>query len=98
MKIDVSPAARGQIAELAEWWDANRPAAHVRVEDAFEDALKVIAAHPHLGQIYPKRPRYRMWRLRGTPYYLLYWIDDQAKMIGVAAAWSAGRAKDPDLR
>jgi plasmid stabilization system protein ParE len=98
MRIEVSPTARAQIAELTAWWDANRPAAQVRVEDALADALEVIAAHPNLGRIYAKQPRYRMWRLRGTPYYLLYRFDEDAKVIRVAIAWSAGRGEEPALR
>ena len=49
MRIEVSPTARQHMVELVAWWDANRPAARVRVEDAFEQALEMIARHPKLG-------------------------------------------------
>jgi plasmid stabilization system protein ParE len=69
MKVEISPTARRQIAELVEWWNRNRPAARVRVEEAIGTALEAIAEHPELGPRYLPRPQYRTWRLKGTPYY-----------------------------
>ncbi len=97
MKIEISPTARTQIGELVGWWDANRPASRVRVEGALAEALDAIATHPELGRIYAKRPQHRMWRLRRTPYYAFYRIDEAANVIRIAAVWSGVRGKGPEL-
>lgn len=97
MKVKVSPAARGQILALAAWWNENRKAARVRVEDALEAALDAIAEHPGLGPPYPRDPRYRTWRLKGTPYVLFYRVDDAAGTIWIVGAWSAMRGSAPEL-
>ncbi len=97
MRIEVSPTARQHLVELVEWWDANRPEARVRVEDAFGKALDLIASHPKLGSSYPRDPRYRMWGLKGTPYYAFYRVDEKKKVVLVAAVWSAARGDGPPL-
>lgn len=97
MRIEVSPTAREHLVELVAWWDANRPAARVRVEDAFERALEMIATHPKLGAVYLRDLRYRTWGLKGTPYYAFYRVDDAAEVVRVAAVWSAVRGEGPPL-
>lgn len=97
MNIKISPTARQQIAALAEWWNTNRRAARVRVEDAVEDALNAIRAHPEVGRSYTKARQYRIWRLKGTPYLLFYRIDARSDTILVAVAWSAKRGVGPAL-
>jgi len=67
VRVAVSPTARRQPLALAAWWRANRPAARVRVQDALEAAVAAMAEHPGLGPTYSQDPRYRTWRLRGTP-------------------------------
>ena len=97
MKVKIAPTARQQIAELVEWWDTHRQAARVRVEDAVVTALDAILSNPELGPRYSKEPRYRMWRLKGTPYVLFYRIDEAADTIWIAVAWSAKRGAGPQL-
>jgi len=53
VKIEISEVALGHLVELAEWWDANRPEARVRVDTAFEQVLEEIAEHPKVGAPYP---------------------------------------------
>jgi plasmid stabilization system protein ParE len=77
MTIEISPTARRHVAELVAWWDKNRPAARVRVEDALAAALDAIAGHPQLGRTYTQRPSYRVWRLKATPYYVFYRLPDR---------------------
>lgn len=97
MKVRVSPTARRQILALAAWWNENRRTARVRVEDALEAAVAGMVEHPGLGPPYPLDPRYRTWRLKGTPYVLFYRVDDAAGTIWIAVAWSALRGSGPDL-
>jgi plasmid stabilization system protein ParE len=97
VKVQVSPTARRQILALAAWWDENRKAAKVRVEDAFEAAIEAMAEHPIAGPTYSKDPRYRTWRLRGTPYVLFYRVDEAADTLWVVVAWSAMRGAGPEL-
>lgn len=97
MKVEVSPTARRQLLALAAWWRENRPAARVQLEDAFETAVAAMSEHPGLGRAYPPDPRYRTWRLKGTPYLLFYRVDAAAETILVAVAWSALRGSGPEL-
>jgi plasmid stabilization system protein ParE len=97
VKVQVSPTARRQLLALAAWWSQNRPASRVRVEDALQAAVDAMAEHPALGLTYPHDPRYRTWRLRGTPYLLFYRVDDAAETVWIVVAWSAVRGSGPEL-
>jgi plasmid stabilization system protein ParE len=97
VKVEVSPTARRQLLALAAWWRENRPAARVRVEDALESAVAAMAEHSGLGPTYSRDPRYRTWRLRGTPYVLFYRVDEAAETIWIVVAWSALRGSGPEL-
>jgi plasmid stabilization system protein ParE len=97
VRVLVAPTARRQIGALATWWNANRGAARVRVEDAFESAVGAMSEHPGLGPAYQPDPRYRTWRLKGTPYVLFYRIDAPAETIWIVVAWSAVRGSGPEL-
>ncbi len=97
MKLSISPEARGQLFELMAWWDANRSAARVRVEDAFKLAVEDVAAHPMRGKRYPKRPVYRTWYLKGTPYLLFYRFDEDANELRIEAVWGGARGDGPPL-
>lgn len=95
MKVELSPTAQRQVAEFAAWWDANRRHARVRVEDALDAAVCALVEHPEAGPAYSRDPRYRTWRLRGTPYVLIYRVDASADTIWIVVAWSAGRGANP---
>jgi len=97
VKVRVSPTARRQIVSLSTWWSHNRAASRVRVEDALEAAVDAMAEHPGLGPTYSQNPRYRSWRLKGTPYVLFYRVDDEAGAIWIVVAWSALRGAGPEL-
>jgi len=97
VKVEVSPTAQRQILALAAWWRENRPSSRVRVGDALEAAVAAMAEHPGLGATYSQDPRYRTWRLRGTPYVLFYRVDDSTETIWIVVAWSALRGSGPDL-
>lgn len=97
MKVRVSPSAARQLAALAAWWDQNRTAAKVRVEDALEAAFDVMAEHPGAGPVYAQDSRYRTWRLKGTPYVLFYRLDEAGDTIWIVVAWSGVRGTGPTL-
>jgi toxin ParE1/3/4 len=97
VKVRVSPTARRQLLALAAWWSQNRSASRVRVEDALQAAVDAMAEHPALGPTYSRDPRYRIWRLRGTPYVLFYRVDDADKTVWIVVAWSAVRGSGPEL-
>lgn len=97
MKIEISPTARGHIVDLVAWWDANRPSARARVETALAETLEAIARHPTIGRAYGVNPQYRMTRLRGTPYFAFYRIEEAARVVRIAAVWSGGRGGKPEL-
>jgi plasmid stabilization system protein ParE len=97
VKVRVSPTARRQLLALAAWWSQNRPASRVRVEDALQAAVDAMAEHPALGTVYFHDPRYRTWRLRGTPYLLFYRVDAAVETVWVVVAWSAVRGSGPEL-
>lgn len=97
MKVRVTPTARRQIGAFRAWWSENRKTARVRVEDAFEAAIGVLAEHPRLGPPYGRDSRYRTLRLKGTPYVLFYRVDDAAETVWIVVAWSAMRGAGPEL-
>jgi plasmid stabilization system protein ParE len=97
VKVEFAPVARRQIAAFAAWWDDNRRAARVRVEDTLDAAVGAMAEHPGLGRPYSENPTYRIWRLKGTPYVLFYRVDEAAETIRVVSAWSGVRGSGPDL-
>ncbi|MCM2333463.1 MAG: type II toxin-antitoxin system RelE/ParE family toxin [Anaeromyxobacteraceae bacterium] len=82
---------------MTAWWRENRPAARVRVDDALEAAVTAMAEHPGLGPTYSRDPRYRIWRLRGTPHVLFYRVDEAVGTIWIVVAWSALRGSGPEL-
>jgi plasmid stabilization system protein ParE len=97
VKVSLSPTARQQVRALAAWWDEHRRDARVRVEDALEIAVTAMAAHSGLGRRYSRDPRYRTWRLKGTPYLLFYRVDEPNDTIWIVVAWSAKRGVGPEL-
>ena len=97
MKVQISRTARRQIVALSAWWKENRGSARVRVEDAIDAAVGAIGEHPGLGPAYPPDPRYRTWRLKGTPYVLFYRVDHTAGTIWIVVAWSSMRGSGPEL-
>jgi plasmid stabilization system protein ParE len=97
VRVRVSPTARQQINLLAVWWNEHRRDARVRVEDAFEAAVAVISEHPDVGRTYSGDPRYKTWRLKGTPYVLFYRVDQSADTVWVVVAWSGRRGAGPEL-
>lgn len=97
MKVQVTPTARRQIAALGAWWNEHRAAARVRVEDALQAAIDTMAEHPNAGPAYSQDPRYRTWRLKGTPYVLFYRVDEAADTVWIVVAWSGMRGAGPEL-
>jgi plasmid stabilization system protein ParE len=97
VKVRFSPTARRQIDLFTAWWDERRGDARVRVEDALEAAVAVLEEHPDIGRIYQANPRYRTWRLKGTPYVLFYRLDEGVDTIWVVVAWSGRRGAGPEL-
>jgi plasmid stabilization system protein ParE len=97
VKVHFSLTAQLQIGQLAAWWNEHRRDARVRIEDALEAAVAVIAEHSDVGRTYPADPRYKTWRLKGTPYILFYRVDEAADTIWVVVAWSGRRGTAPEL-
>lgn len=97
MKVLFSPTARQQIRLFTAWWNEHRRDARVRVEDALEAAVAVIGDHPDIGRSYAADPRYRTWRLKGTPYFLFYRFDEATDSVWVVVAWSGRRGVGPEL-
>ncbi|MEL6196053.1 MAG: type II toxin-antitoxin system RelE/ParE family toxin [Myxococcota bacterium] len=98
MRIEIAAQAERHLLEKISYWDTHRPAARIRVEDAFQTALSEILRHPHLGVRYGPRPRYRTWPLKGTPYRVFYLFDEEQSQITIADVWSSQRGKGPELK
>ena len=75
----------------------------VRVSPVARGQLELLAAwwNEHRRdariRVYAADPKYRTWRLRGTPYVLFYRIDEAASTFWVVVAWSARRGVGPEL-
>ncbi len=95
MKIEVLPIAQCHLLEQSKWWDSR--STRVRVWDAFEKAVDQIREFPRLGRAYGPRPDYRVWRLKGTPYYLLYRILDEHSVIEIADVFTPVSDRPPTV-
>src|SRR5712692_6082872 len=93
----VSSAARA-IAEVAEWWAANRPKAPDAFVVDFERAVQLIASHPAIGAQARnvKLEDVRRVHLARVHYHLYYRITSEPA-IEVLALWHTSRGAGPGL-
>ena len=95
-RVVIEPSAQEQARELARWWKGNRPSSRTTVHKALHAVAKELEELPHRYAEYTDR-EVRRRRLRGTPYYAFYEVDEKAEEVRIVAVWSLVRGKGPPL-
>lgn len=97
MRVTVSPRALRQLEELVAWWRENRTRIPDHLEKEFGRVLKLVGRNPGLGTRYRADERYRIHRLKKTPYFIFYFVDEAAGVVQLDGVWSAQRGQGPPL-
>jgi plasmid stabilization system protein ParE len=97
LRLLVVPTAQRHIRAAKQWWTKNRPAAPDLLSEELENALELIATHPHIGSPAPnvKATGVRRFHLARTHYHLYY--RPQPDVIEVLAFWHVRRGAAPNL-
>ena len=99
LTLVVTRDADEQIEEADLWWRENRPKAENRVQEELSYAFALLLESPGIGSLYFDEdvPGLRRFRLRTTPYFLYYSVDEDRGEFVVVALWSGMRGKGPPL-
>ncbi|MBI1422098.1 MAG: hypothetical protein GC149_01445 [Gammaproteobacteria bacterium] len=100
MDIRLTPSARKEVNEVADFYEANRPGLGTEFTDEFDLVYERIKLHPHAGT--PFRNTYRQQLLNRFPYTVYYSISENEIVIFAVAHqhrkpgyWS-GRVKESE--
>jgi len=95
-RVRFTATAQEHVRREKAWWSANRDHPNVFTEE-LEQALRIIAALPGAGPLYPQSPvpGVRRMYLRRVDAHLYYTFDD-ARVI-VRALWGARRERGPRI-
>ena len=97
LRIEITDAARGQIAAASTWWADNRAAAPGAVLEELDRILELLGQQPEIGARARRTTlsgvrRVTLSRIR---YYVYYRVADDA--IQVLAFWHTSRGRGPSL-
>lgn len=98
-RIKVAPEAMPLLEQANAWWNEHRPAARSRVANELFRIVSFLTDSPKSGRLHEKRGsnEVRCLRLRETPYYLYYIVDDDEREVLIVSLWSAMRGSGPPL-
>jgi plasmid stabilization system protein ParE len=99
LPIKIVPRAAREIVEAWDWWQANRPAAPVALEEELRRAFALIAQHPLAGARArnAKLAGVRRVHLSRIHYYLYYRVRSSPETVEVLALWHTSRGSDPGV-
>ena len=98
MKIRLTPYARKEVNEAADFYEANRPGLGTEFTDEFELVYERIKIHPNAGTHF--RDKYRQQLLNRFPYTVHYSMKENEIVIFAVAhqhrkpGYWLGRVKD----
>jgi plasmid stabilization system protein ParE len=95
LQFRVSPQARTQIEEAAEWWARNRPSASNAIHHDVIEILTVLSTQPGVGAP-ARRGRVKGLRrvnLARVRYYIYYRVAEG--FLDVLAFWHTSRGGQP---
>ncbi|MEM6533031.1 MAG: type II toxin-antitoxin system RelE/ParE family toxin [Myxococcota bacterium] len=95
-RVEILPEAMEQVRELAAWWSENRPDSRVDIREAVRKIGDALKSMPRRFPYDEDRGVYRV-NIRGTPYHLLFEIDDDRSLVEIVSAWSGQRGEGPEL-
>ena len=81
--VIVAPEALAEVAMIASWWNANRPAAPRLFQTELDRAVRRLAERPDSGPKVRvrKRPGLRVLVLQRSGYLVFYQVDSTAKEV-----------------
>ncbi|MBC7667802.1 MAG: type II toxin-antitoxin system RelE/ParE family toxin [Gemmatimonadaceae bacterium] len=70
----IAPQARRELLAAANWISGDSPHAALKLTDVMLAAADALGRNAHLGQEQPDlvRPPFRLFRMKGFPYVLVY--------------------------
>jgi toxin ParE1/3/4 len=90
-------SARRDYRNIVEWLSDRSPAAAVRVADAIDNRLGMLAAMPRMGRI-GRLEGTRELVISGTSYVLIYDIEEASQQIVVLRLLHAAQLWPPKTR
>lgn len=95
LRVEISPSALEQIAEIEAWWAEHRPRAPGLFSDELGAAIERLADFPLAGVTYDRYPGVRRLLLRRSGYHL--YTSVRGDVVRVVAVWSATSSGRPRL-
>jgi toxin ParE1/3/4 len=80
VNVEWTPVARRDRRGQLDYMKHLNPAVAIDMADGIETAVAYIAAQPAMGRPGRKRGT-REWRVSGTPYLLIYRLDEHSLVI-----------------
>lgn len=98
MRVELSDEAKQQARKINSWWRANRDAKGLFKEE-LAAAKKVLRRDARRLPIYGHEQGQVVRRLllEETKYHLYYVIDEERRVVRIAAIWGAVRGSGPSL-
>lgn len=95
--VVITAKAAAEIEQVAEWWNANRPAAPGAVREELARAFALVASQPRIGAVARNARlggvrRVHLGRIR---YHMYYRVTGRS--VEVLALWHASRGSGPEL-
>jgi len=98
-QVRVSRRAGHQIRAAATWWLRYRDKAPLAFADDLEDAFRLLADVPRVGQPipHPQLAALRRVLMARTQYHLYYVLDESGLTVEILALWHSRRGSEPQL-
>jgi plasmid stabilization system protein ParE len=98
-RVELSPQARAQVADINLWWAENRPAAPTLVAAEFETAIQRLSSSPESGRCHAqgKQVQVRKILMPRSRYHLYYEVDPPNRLVTILAVWHVSRGQRPEL-
>ena len=96
-RIEIDSRAVAEIADAAEWYEAQREGLGERFLQAFDDVIARLTIYPHSYSQVPSFPSVRRVLLKRFPYSVFYWCDETTQSVQVLACFHE-RKNPGDLR
>lgn len=92
-KVVLAPRAIADLRDIVLYVAPDRPEAAKRLGLALIDKTKVLGRFPHSGRVVPELAEPSIRELILQPYRIVYRIDEEAKIVGVARYWHGARGE-----
>lgn len=92
-KVVLSPRAIDDLRDIVLYVAPDRPEAAKRLGLALIDRTKVLGAFPLSGRVVPEFGDPSIRELVLKPYRIVYRVDAEARVVGVARYWHGARGE-----